>query len=91
MFKIASGEAYAAFRRILIEERKKQGLTQWDVALRLGGGITQSDISKIERGERRLDVAEFIAYIRAMGSDPHTVFGKVEKVYPRSGARKRRR
>jgi hypothetical protein len=30
-------------------------------------------VSKFELGERRLDVAEFVAVSRAIGADPHAI------------------
>lgn len=44
--------------------RKLNKITQYDVAEKLG--ITQSQVSKIERCERRLDVLELIDYCRAI-------------------------
>lgn len=61
----------AAYREILdglIAERKRLGLTQWDVAR--ATGTDQSQISKLERGERRLDVIDYLRYCRALGADP---------------------
>ena len=49
---------YATFRAMLTEAREKSGLTQVDVAKRLGK--PQSYVSKYERGERRLDFVEFV-------------------------------
>ena len=43
-------------------------------------------LSKIERGERRLDVVEFISLIRALGADPPNVIARVEQAY--SGRRR---
>lgn len=54
---------YQIFRSLLIEAREKAGLTQVNIAERLGK--PQSFISKYERGERRLDFTEFmeLAYL----------------------------
>ncbi len=40
----------------LADERKRLGLSQFEVAAELG--LTQADISKLEHKERRLDVLE---------------------------------
>lgn len=56
---------YRALRACLKEMRKKSGLTQIQLAEAIGAD--QSDISKIERGERRLDVVELIYVCRALG------------------------
>ncbi len=79
MQKIAPVRAYQALRHVLVEERKKRGLTQLDVANRLGPGITQSDVSKIERGERRLDAAELIVFARALGTEAKALVAKIER------------
>ena len=49
---------YERFRLLLIEARKNAGLTQVELAQRLS--LPQSYVSKYERGERRLDVIEFL-------------------------------
>jgi transcriptional regulator with XRE-family HTH domain len=61
-------EAYIRFRDSLTDERKKKGITQKQLAIRLGR--PQSFVSKYERGERRLDVVEFARVARALGIDP---------------------
>jgi transcriptional regulator with XRE-family HTH domain len=50
----------------LKEAREASGLTQTDLADRLG--MTQSQISKCERGERRLDLIELRAWCQAIGT-----------------------
>ena len=55
---------YAVFLAVLIETRKKAGLTQEQLAQRLG--TTQSVISKCERGERRLDIVELRQWCSAI-------------------------
>jgi transcriptional regulator with XRE-family HTH domain len=49
-------EAYKSFLARLVEARKQAGLTQVDVAKRLGRA--HSFISKCELGERRVDFVE---------------------------------
>lgn len=51
--------------------RKAAGITQVELAERLGK--PQSFASKVERGERRLDVIEFCQVAEALGHDPATV------------------
>jgi hypothetical protein len=63
---------YARFRELLIEAREKSDLTQSDLAERLGR--PQSYVSKFERGERRLDIVEFIEVARALRVDPIRLF-----------------
>ena len=59
---------YEWFCEVLVKARKKNGLTQVEVAATLG--TPQSYVSKYESGERRLDVVEFIAVATALGEDP---------------------
>lgn len=49
---------YDLFRELLIESRKKIGLTQQQLAEILNK--PQSFVSKYENGERRLDLVEFL-------------------------------
>ena len=56
MDKSIHSKDYAVFLRHLREARKSAGLTQAQLARKLGQ--TQSFVSKCERGERRLDVIE---------------------------------
>jgi len=68
---------YLRFRRLLIEARKAAGLTQVELAERLGE--FQSFVSRYERGERRLDVVEFIEVAAAIGFDPHRLLRDLTK------------
>ncbi|MHB1109666.1 MAG: helix-turn-helix domain-containing protein [Devosia sp.] len=63
---------HQALRELLIAARKSAGLTQEQVAQRLGR--PQSFVAKYEGGERRLDVIEFMAVTRALQQDPVKVF-----------------
>src|SRR5271157_4339034 len=58
---------YDRFRLLMIEARKAAGLTQARLAQRMCR--PQSFVSKYERGERRLDVVEFLEVARAIGID----------------------
>lgn len=84
-------DEYDAFRRILIQERKERGLTQWDVAKSLGKDVTQSDVSKIERGERRLDVVEFVVFAHALGAEPQEMLILLEVMLNEDQPKRRRR
>ncbi len=55
-----SEPAYRHFRRRLVAARRERGLTQAQVAQRLGK--PQSYVSKCESGERRVDVVELAAF-----------------------------
>lgn len=77
MTKSLHSEPYADFLTALIEERRSRGLTQQIVADRLRK--PQSYIAKIEGGERRLDIVEFIALSRALDANPETLFSRLLK------------
>ncbi len=62
---------YRAFMEGLIRARKKVGLTQVELAARLG--TTQQFVSKYEIGERRLDVVEFMVLMQVLDVDPDEV------------------
>ena len=58
---------YERLRVLLVRARKTAGLTQAALAERLSR--PQSFVSKFERGERRLDVIEFLEVTEALGVD----------------------
>ncbi len=49
---------------MLRDERRKRGVTQSQLAERLGR--PQSYVAKIEKGERRLDLIEFLGVAKAL-------------------------
>lgn len=66
---------YEAFRLLIIKARKSAGLTQTALARKLSRA--QSYVSKYERGERRLDVIEFLEIARAIGANPCEILGEL--------------
>ena len=78
---------YDAFLASLRSARKATGLTQIDLAERLQ--ITQSTVSKSERGERRLDVVELRHWCQALGVDFQEFCRKLDNKL--SQGRRRRR
>ena len=56
---------YTTFLEELRRAREQSGLTQIEVAARLN--VTQSFVSKCERGERRLDIVELRHWCSALG------------------------
>ena len=62
---------------VLVEARQASGLTQAELAARVGKD--QSFVSIIERGQRRVDVLEFVALARAMNADPIQLFERVTR------------
>jgi len=61
-------------REVLIDQRKRAGLSQAELARRLRK--PQSFVSKFERAERRLDVVEFFNVAEALGADPYRLLKK---------------
>lgn len=76
MTSSAFTERYERFRQILASARTAAGLTQVELAEKLGR--PQSFVSKYERGERRLDVVEFLDIADVLGIDPHEVLKKLK-------------
>jgi transcriptional regulator with XRE-family HTH domain len=68
--------------KLLIDARKSQGLTQEDLAARLG--CQQSLIARLESGQRRLDVVEFVVVARALSASPTELLAKIETAIPSS-------
>lgn len=71
MTKSVFTEKYNLFRLLLIETRQSKKLTQAQIAKRLQK--PQSYVSKYERGERRLDVVEFLDLAKALDVSPRAV------------------
>lgn len=72
MRKSVHSREYKELTRLLTEARKAAGFTQQELARKLRKH--QSFVAKYERGERRLDVIEFIQIVGAMGRDPMDLF-----------------
>ena len=65
MVSSTSSEHQAVVKDMLREARLAANLTQAEIARRLG--CTQSDISKVERGVRSIDVLELRQWLSAIG------------------------
>ncbi len=76
MAKSIHTEAYGRFVELLRRERVNAGLTQQDVADRLGK--PQSYVAKIEGAERRIDVIEFLALTKAIGTDAAAIVKELQ-------------
>lgn len=75
---LVSRAEYKALLSLLKREREAVGLSQTELAVKLG--TTQSFISKIERGERRIDVLELRAFCRALGTTIPKILLQLERV-----------
>ena len=69
--------AYRALLTWLRKSRQAKGLNMRDAAAKLG--VPHTWISKIETGERRLDVAEYVRLCRVLGADPHAGIDVVQE------------
>jgi transcriptional regulator with XRE-family HTH domain len=81
--KVISNQEYQIMIAFLRENRKRKGTTQLELASRLGA--QQSDVSKIERGERRIDLIETLAICRALEIDIHEFITELESRTKRLG------
>ena len=73
-------DAYAILLSTLVTLRKRSGVSQVELARRLGR--PQPFVSYLERGERRIDLIEFHAIVRALDADPVTVFAEIAAKLP---------
>lgn len=78
--KSVFSEKYNQFRQLLIEARKIAGLTQTELSAHLQR--PQSYVSKYERGERRLDLIEFLEVAEALQINPTDFIEKLLNYKP---------
>jgi transcriptional regulator with XRE-family HTH domain len=77
ILKSIYSDEYQRLLRLLVEARTSAKLTQSEVAARLVR--PQSFVSKYERGERRLDVVEYLRVSRAVGADPFRLLKALDR------------
>ena len=80
MRRWVSSPSYRATLDVIVAARHTSGLSQKAVADLLGK--PPSFIAKIELGERRLDVVEFIAIARALGLRPEELLAGIVAALP---------
>ncbi len=68
MFKSLNSPQNLKLIAWLKQQRSEQGLTMRDLAERLE--VPHSFVGKVEQGERRLDVVEYIQYCEALNVSP---------------------
>jgi transcriptional regulator with XRE-family HTH domain len=66
---------YQRLRMLLRAKRKAANVSQSELARRLN--VRQAFISKVERGERRLDLVEFLDVAKALEFDPAEAIGEL--------------
>lgn len=79
MEKSIYSKEYSLFIEELRKAREEKGLTQTEVAERLGR--TQSFVSKVERSERRIDVVEVRAFCSAIGISFPEFIRSIDKIF----------
>jgi transcriptional regulator with XRE-family HTH domain len=77
MEKSIHSTSYAVFLKVLKKAREDAGLTQAQLAQRIGE--TQTFISKCERGERRVDVVELRTFCHAFDLSLEAFVAKLER------------
>jgi transcriptional regulator with XRE-family HTH domain len=82
MDKSIHSAQYATFLKAFREARRHQGITQVDLAERVGE--TQSFISKCERGERRIDLVELWTFCAAMDITLNEFVSRFQKMLKRT-------
>jgi transcriptional regulator with XRE-family HTH domain len=85
MLKSVHTARHTLFCESLKRARKAAGLTQQDVAKRLGEH--QSFVSRYETGERRLDMVEYFEVARAMAIEPVPLLRALYKSWSQAGRR----
>lgn len=73
-------DAYKIFLELLVAARKDAGVRQVDLSERLNW--PQPTISNVERGIRRMDVVEFIAFARALDISPAELLSTIDQQLP---------
>ena len=71
MEKTLVSRRHKALIALLIERREAAGMTQTQLADR--PGEYQSFVARLESGQRRVDVVEFLDYAAALHLDPRAV------------------
>lgn len=77
MVKTLGTERHKALIALLIEKREAAGLTQSDLAAKLGE--YQSFVARLESGQRRIDVVEFLAFAELLGFDPEKAIRQIRR------------
>jgi transcriptional regulator with XRE-family HTH domain len=71
---------YKALIGLLVARREAAGMTQSGLAARLGR--PQSFVGRLESGQRRITVVEFMTLAKILRFDPYKVISTLEKMAP---------
>lgn len=77
MVKTLGSRRHTALISLLVERREALGMTQTQLADRLGE--YQSFVARLESGQRRVDVVEFLELAEALGFDAGKVLAAVRR------------
>jgi transcriptional regulator with XRE-family HTH domain len=69
---------HEALRMFLVERRKQAGLRQVDLAKRLRR--SQSYVTHVETGQKRIALIELIDWAEAIGFDPEEAITEIAKI-----------
>lgn len=70
---------YQWLRELFLKRRQELGLTQRTLGKKMG--VLYSFIGKVETGDRRLDIFEFIAYCEGLDLNPEQVLQEIRKKF----------
>jgi transcriptional regulator with XRE-family HTH domain len=75
--KTRRSKRYKALIGLLLARREAAGMTQSDLAARLGK--SQSFVARLESGQRRITVVEFMTLAKILRFDPDKLISTLEK------------
>ena len=78
MAKTLGTARHRALIALLVAKREAAGLTQSELAAKLGE--YQSFVARLESGQRRVDVVEFLELAALLGFNPHEVMDQLSRV-----------
>ena len=78
MSRSLGSQRHKAMWTFLVQKRKKAGLSQYEVAERLGRW--QSYVARVESGQRRLDLMELLDFADALEFDVRELVRHVARV-----------
>ncbi|GAC1030268.1 helix-turn-helix transcriptional regulator [Pseudomonas sp. No.21] len=81
--KTINSPPYQRLLELLIATRNESGMTQQQLSEKLLR--PQSYVSKYERGERRLDVVEFLLVVQSLGAEPFALLREIQPLLKQLG------
>jgi transcriptional regulator with XRE-family HTH domain len=75
--KTRRSKRYKALIGLLVVRRQAAGMTQSDLAARLGK--SQSFVARLETGQRRIIVVEFMTLAKILRFDPYKLISTLER------------